>query len=181
MSNVFQATFPDPNNAVTLRLGQIVQPLHVFRPVGLISYVSLFFYIKLHIPKCAKTHPQQCRILIFPVWLPWIQLQGQLKGPEEREKRKQGKVEREGRDRRKDQRGGKEWGSPTHYFRLKIVIRQMLHVWGLQLFLNLHRLAIHNRPRLLCMFVFLLSCVVHFLSLWRIKIIIKSCTTNTLS
>ena len=52
-----------------------------------------------------------------------------------------------------------------------IVIRLMLHVWGLQLFLNLQRCAIDNRPRLLCMFVFLLSCVVHFLSLWRIRII----------
>ena len=34
-----------------------------------------------------------------------------------------------------------------------IVIRLMLHVWGLQLFLNLQRCAIDNRPRLLCMFV----------------------------
>ena len=54
----------------------------------------------------------------------------------------------------------------------------MLHVWGWQLFLNLQRLAIDNRPRLLCMFVFLLPCVVHFLSLWRIKniiIIVASC------
>ena len=53
----------------------------------------------------------------------------------------------------------------------------MLHylfitVWCLQLFLNLQRRAIGNRPRLLCMFVFLLPCVVHFLSLWWIKITI---------
>ena len=34
-----------------------------------------------------------------------------------------------------------------------IVIRLMFHVWGLQLFQNLQRLAIDNRPRLLCMFV----------------------------